>query len=170
MIRHLTAVLGAAVGLVTSSYAVAADQGIADRLSARWVNAYETGDSEVIGGIYAVDARVDHGYCAPITGRAAIRDFWHADMSTGELSTVLTVEDSFTDGDITYVSGVYDVLDAAGNPRRVGGGRFTQIWRRLDTDRDWSILRETWINFSCADIRIRKREGPTDPLPIGTRA
>lgn len=122
---------------------------IEEQLVARWIETYNTGDSQKMGAMYAPDARLSHGHCDAVEGREAIAEFWRVDLSIGEFSTRLQVDDSLILEDTVYIGGKYLVLDETGNSPPLGGS-YTQIWRREQAD--WAIFRESWINLACVRI------------------
>lgn len=123
---------------------------IEERLVARWINTYNTGDAQQMGAMYTRDARLSHGHCEAVEGRAAIAEFWRMDLSVGEFSTQLRVDDRLVLEDTVYISGKYLVLDETGNSQPFSGS-YTQIWRREQAD--WAIFRESWMNLACVKIR-----------------
>jgi ketosteroid isomerase-like protein len=147
-----TAVLAYGVGRLGFG-APSTEQTIEDRLSARWVQTYDSGNADAIGALYAHDARVTHGYCQVISGREAITEFWRTDLHDGVFTTRLESKDSFVTDDLVYINGTYSVLDKAA--AESSGGSYTQIWRRIDAD--WLLFREAWVNLACVDIEVRSR-------------
>ena len=122
---------------------------IEEQLVARWIDTYDTGDAQKMGAMYAPDARLSHGHCDAVEGREAIAEFWRVDLSIGEFSTRLQVDDRLILEDTVYIGGKYLVLDETGNSPPLGGS-YTQIWRREQAD--WAIFRESWINLACVRI------------------
>lgn len=160
MIRNAL-VLGLVGGVL--GFSSAADElPVAETLRARWAAAYNTGDIEALSAMYAADARLQQGYCPVVAGRDAIRAFWLGDMGDGSATTHLRVDDSFRATDVVYLSGTYAVeftvaaegQDAAEAQRSQIAGTYLQIWQH-DEAAGWTILRETWTNLACAEIRVR---------------
>lgn len=142
-----------------TAFAAGADSPpVGDTLRARWITAYNSGDVEALGAMYSADARLKQGYCPVVHGRDAIEAFWRDDMSEGGVTTHMRVEDTFSTGDLVYLSGSYAVefVDKTDEPASIGG-TYLQIWRRGEAA-DWTIFRETWTNLACAEIRV----GPND--------
>jgi ketosteroid isomerase-like protein len=147
-------------GVAVSSLALAAEAPLEVRLSARWTAAYNSGDMAALGAMYAIDARLQQGYCPLVTGRDAIVAFWRGDLGDSSTKTHLEIEDTLSLDDAMYVSGSYAV-EIAGtqteSARRVGG-TYTQIWRHEEAT-GWTIQRETWRNLACAEVTV---EPPAD--------
>ncbi len=140
--------------LTVACVTAAAQQPIEVTLSARWTEAYNGGDAAALGAIYAPDARLVHGYCPPVDGRDAIEEYWRVDLGGGGLSTRLNIADTFSSGDVTYISGTYTVTQES-EPGEISG-RYTQIWRR-DEHAGWTLYRESWLNLACLEIRGPRR-------------
>lgn len=142
--------------------AASADGGVATALSARWMSAYNSGDLKELAAVYAVDARVQHGYCAPVHGREAIEDFWEGDVGEPGTQTSLEVVDSFQSADVVYVSGTYAVREPEATDTPIGG-KFIQIWRRNGSS-DWLLFRESWVNLACIKV-----DAGSEPPPLAVR-
>lgn len=151
--RKHTLVSGLALVLLGSA-SLADDLRVEETLRARWADAYNRGDIDALGAMYAADARLQQGYCPVVTGRDAIKAFWLGDLGGGTATTHLRVEDTFRAEDLVYVSGTYAVefTDAEAEAGEMGG-TYLQIWRRLGSE-DWVIFRETWTNLACAKIHV----------------
>jgi ketosteroid isomerase-like protein len=135
--------------------AVAQEAVLEEQLIARWTAAYDTGDADTIGAVYAADARLRQGYCSDVAGRDAITEFWRSDLGDGGLTTRLDVADSFETSELIYLSGTYRVADAGAGESYAGS--FTQIWR--DDRGVWSVYREFWSNLACVDVEIAPSPG-----------
>ncbi len=132
-------------------HGVAAADTMAETLSTRWMAAYNSGDVKALAAIYTADARVQHGYCPAVSGRDAIEAFWTDYVAAGGVQTRLYILDSFEIGELVYLSGRYAVNDPQIDTGTVGG-TFTQIWRR-GGNAEWSLYRESWVNFACVKVR-----------------
>lgn len=152
MVRGL--LLSSIAGVLFVSTTRANDQPLEVTLPGRWLAAYNSGDIEGLGAMYAADARLQQGYCPVVEGREAITKFWRGDMGDGTSTTRLEVVDTFMADDVIYLSGNYAVeFGQADAPRKQFGGAYVQIWRREGAS-DWSIVRETWTNLACAQIHV----------------
>lgn len=114
-------------------------------LANRWTAAYNSLDIPALGGLYADDAELYIHLEGRVIGRAAIGDYWAADVQRAHPITVLNVTDSVVDAEMILVHGNYQVLDRnTGVP--LGGGRFAHIWV-LDED-GWVLDRDVWVDRS----------------------
>lgn len=152
-------VASALVGTVCFADAAAVEAS----LSARWTAAYNSGDIAALSAMYAVDARVQQGYCPTVTGRDAIEEFWRSDLGDGTTKTYLEIEDTLNADGLMYLGGRYAVKIAATSAsaaRRVGG-TYTQVWRHEDST-GWPIHRETWANLACAEVVVEPPKTPEE--------
>jgi ketosteroid isomerase-like protein len=150
-----------AAACVGFGLAAEAADGIAADLSARWMSAYNGGDAKELAAMYAADAQVRHGYCAPVHGRDAIEAFWTNDLAAGGLTTELNVVDSFEHEGLVYLSGEYAVVDPSIEDAPIGG-TFMQIWRRSGKGADWRLFRESWVNLACVRTPSENEPGEAD--------
>lgn len=151
--------IGALLAAIVASTCLpgtASDRGFADELSERWVAAYNSGDIETLGAIYASDARLHNGHCPVVVGRTEIERYWDTDMGEHPPQTRLTVLDSLMVDDIAYVSGSYEVESTGpeGRTHPPVVGAYSQIWRREQGG--WTVHRESWTNLSCVELKLRR--------------
>ena len=137
-------------GVVWNMTCGAAELSVEETLRTRWTTAYNAGDVAALAAMYAADARIQEGYCPAVVGREAIASYWRSDLGGGA-TTHLAVDDTFSAGDLIYLSGKYTVAVEQGG--KTVGGTYLQIWRHSG-DAGWTIHRETWTNLACAKIVI----------------
>jgi ketosteroid isomerase-like protein len=145
-------------GVVWNMTCGAAEPSVEATLRARWTEAYNAGDVAALAALYAADARIQEGYCPAVVGREAIASYWHSDLGSGA-TTHLGVDDTFSAGDLVYLSGKYSVEFEQGGKSLVG--TYLQIWRH-SAEAGWTIHRETWTNLACAKIVIDPRTQETE--------
>ena len=167
---HRRATYGLA-GMLAGGLCMANDASVEETLSARWTEAYNSGDIEALGAMYAADARLQQGYCPIVAGRDAIENFWREDAGEAATKTYLIVEDTLSVDGLLYLRGHYAVEvgeTPAAEARRVGG-TYSQVWRHEDAT-GWTIHRETWSNLACADIVVEPAPSEREPAAEpGTR-
>ena len=108
-------------------------------MSAKWKAAYDAGDGEALGALYAKDAMLLPPNMAPVTGREAISAFWNAATEAGG-TTELTVMEVHSMGDTAVELGMYSGTDADGN--HADHGHYTVIWKKMDGK--WMMYRDMW--------------------------
>lgn len=156
----------AIAGILVSFACSAAEPSVEEALRTRWTTAYNNGDFAELAAMYATDARLQEGYCPAVVGRDAISDYWRGDLGGGA-TTHLALDDTFSAGDLVYLSGKYSVeVEASG---KTVGGTYLQIWRHAGPA-GWTIYRETWTNLACAEIVINPRTQDAELVQAGDTA
>ena len=143
VIRSLSraAVLSAVIVMVGCGQAASPQRSteLAGEVTARWSQAFDSGDPAALAALYADDARsMPPG--ATLEGRADIEAYWRADMGEGGAATKIAVTDAMMEGDVLHVQGTYQVT--GDNSTELAQGEFQQLWSQAGGD--WRLLREMW--------------------------
>ncbi len=108
-----------------------------------WFDAYAAGNVDAIANSYAEDALLMPPGAPAVQGRAAIREFWVADIAATKQAGGSLKFDEVTgvgvSGDTGWLSATFSVSDASG---AVSKGKFLSVYRREKGD--WQLLRDTW--------------------------
>jgi uncharacterized protein (TIGR02246 family) len=131
-------------GCVAKPTDTAADMAAVSATASAWFDAFNAGDADAIAAQYADDAVIMPAGAAPISGHAAIRDYFAADIANskaaGTTSTLSGVTHAEVFGDNAYITGAYSVTDTAGVT--VDTGKFLSVFRR--STGQWLMIRDTW--------------------------
>lgn len=140
--RLLTIV--AACALALPAAASGQDSPSVQELANRWTAAYNSAESDQLAALYGETAELYIQNEGRYVGRAAIREYWTADISRSNPLTVLHVTDSVIDAEMMLVHGNYQVIDRTdGVP--LGAGRFAHIWV-MQADGSWALDRDVWVD------------------------
>ncbi len=107
--------------------------------SAKWEEAFDSGDAAATAAIYSADARVFPPEMPPVEGRAAIQGLWQG-LLDAAVSAEIKPEDLDASGDLGYRVGAY-VLTAP-DGAVVDEGHFMEVWEK--TDAGWMMIRDIW--------------------------
>lgn len=114
------------------------------RMPAAWAEAYNAGDADAIAAMYWDDATIQPPHAPASTGRAAIRDFFAEDIAEAkrDVRTIVIPEAGAVqvEGDLAWVSGIYNVMDAAGVA--VDDGKYVNILEKREDQ--WLMIRGIW--------------------------
>ena len=109
-----------------------------------WFDHFARGDADGMANLYAEDALLMPPAAAAVTGRAAIKTFLGNEATNVKAAGLSLrnkgVTGSGVSGDLGWISGTYDVLDASGAV--VDGGNYLSVHRR--TNGVWLYIRDTW--------------------------
>lgn len=111
---------------------------LADRLTARWTEAYNAADSEALAALYDENAELATQREGSVVGRSDIEGFWLSDTGASKPQTTLTLSDVYVAGDLAHLEGAYEVRDR----NTVTEGKYVQLWMREGNE--WRIHREMW--------------------------
>lgn len=114
------------------------------KMDQAWQTAYNAGDAAALAGLYLEDAKVIPPGHAAVSGRAAIQEFFKADVAQGAKNT-LTTEDVFGGGDYAIVVGGWTATKPDGS--HLDHGMYVTIYKKVGGA--WKIYRDTW-NSSMA--------------------
>ena len=111
-----------------------------DALNATFVQGLEKGDAGLMASVYAEDGRLLPPGSEPVSGQAAIEQFWQGalgqGLTGGSLSTVSLEEQ----GDLAVEEGRYELR--AGN-QVVDTGKYVVVHRR-QSDGSWKYGIDIW--------------------------
>lgn len=131
-------------GCTTKPADTAADVAAVSATASAWFEAFNAGDADAVAAQYAEDAVIMPAGAAPVSGRAAIRDYFAADIANskaaGTTESLSGVTHAEVFGDNAFITGAYSVTDAAG--ATVDTGKFVSVFRRADGQ--WLMIRDTW--------------------------
>ena len=93
-----------------------------------------------VAAFYAEDAEVFPPNHPPVSGRAAIREFWKGMISTGVRLSVLDTKKIEESGELAYGSGAYELtLPAPGGGTVTDTGKYIVVYRR-QADGSWRAI------------------------------
>lgn len=127
---------------------------LANQSNAAWSDKYAAGDVAGVAASYAADAMVVPPAAAPISGMAAITEYWRQRLADGQ-QIYVRLESADMRGNTLVESGVWSVqVTNEYGHRAYGGGEFRRI---LDKGQDGSfkIRLETWDFLSGPAIDKR---------------
>jgi uncharacterized protein (TIGR02246 family) len=138
-----------AMGLVALALAlplpVLAQAGGADlraeigKLDQAWDKAYNAGDAAAVTALYTKDAIIMAPGAEPVSGTAAIKAFFAADIAQGA-KDALTQKDVVGFGDYALETGGYVATTADG--KHLDHGPFMTLYKKVNGG--WKIYRDTW--------------------------
>ncbi len=109
------------------------------KLSQAWQTAYNAGDAAALAALYTSDAKVMAPGAEPVSGTAAIKAFFTADVANGAKNT-LKLEDVVASGDVAIETGGWVAQDA--NGKHLDHGAYMTLYKKVDGG--WKIYRDTW--------------------------
>ena len=115
----------------------AADLAAIEAGNAAWATAFNAGDLDALGAVYATDAVLYPPGSPPVTGRSAIVQAFSPMIQAG-LSGALAPEETRVSGEMGYQIGSFALATAAGDA--VDAGHFVEIWG-LEDGR-WVLTRD----------------------------
>jgi uncharacterized protein (TIGR02246 family) len=134
------AALVLAAPLPASAQASAADlRAQIVKMDQAWMAAYNSGDAAALTALYTPDARVMAPGAEPISGSAAIKTFFTADVAAGAKNT-LTLTDVVGFGDYAVETGGW--VANAKDGKHLDHGTFMTVYKKVDGG--WKIYRDTW--------------------------
>lgn len=104
-----------------------------------WEKAYNAGDAAAVTALYAKDAKVMAPGAEPVSGTAAIKAFFTADLAQGA-KNALTQKEVVGFGDYALETGGYVATTADG--KHLDHGPFMTLYKKVDGG--WKIYRDTW--------------------------
>jgi len=109
-------------------------------VNAEFMTAVKMGDAEAVAQLYTEDGELRPPGSAPVTGRAAISEFWGAVMGGGVADAKLMVDEVGGGDDWAYEVSRYAMYDSEGGS--VGEGSYIVIWQH--TPDGWRLHRDIW--------------------------
>ena len=109
-----------------------------------WFDYFANADGPGMGNLYAEDALLMPPGAPAITGRAAITKFLGDEAASAKAAGLSLknreVTGSGVDGDMAWISGTYDVVDASGTT--MDRGNYLSVHRKINGT--WLYIRDTW--------------------------
>jgi ketosteroid isomerase-like protein len=151
MPMNARAVLAASVLIAAAACApkpaapdTAADEAKLRNESLVWFDHFARADGPAMGNLYAEDALLMPPGTGAVTGRAAIAKFL-GDEAAGAKAAGMSLKNrevtgSGIAGDLGWISGTYDVVDASG--AAVDSGNYLSVHHRVNGA--WLYIRDTW--------------------------
>lgn len=136
----------------------AADGDAVESAAASWEKAYNDKDAAAVAALYTEDAQLLPPGPAVVNGRAAIQEFWAADIVASNMSFAITADASGFGGDWAWRSGSFSGTGADG--ATLATGKFIEVWRR--TPDGWQLHRDIW-NLDAAAAPAA--QAPAAPAP-----
>jgi uncharacterized protein (TIGR02246 family) len=118
-----------------------ADEAAVATAAANWEKSYNEKNADAVAALYTEDGQLLPPGPAVVNGRAAIRDFWAADIAAGGMTFAITADTTGVGGDWAYRSGSWRALGADGSTAATG--KYAEIWRRTK-DGSWQLHRDIW--------------------------
>ena len=109
------------------------------KMDQAWMAAYNSADAAALTALYTPDATIMAPGAAPVSGSAAIKTFFTADVAGGARNT-LTLTDVTGFGDFALETGGW-VANAA-DGKHLDHGTFMTFYKKVDGA--WKIYRDTW--------------------------
>jgi uncharacterized protein (TIGR02246 family) len=109
------------------------------KLSQAWQAAYNAADAAALTAFYSLDATVLPPGAEPVTGAAAIKAFFAADVASGATNT-LTTTDVVGSGDVAVETGKW--VAQAKDGKHLDHGSYVTVYRKVSGG--WKIYRDTW--------------------------
>ena len=119
---------------------VAADSAAVESAAAAWEKAYNDKDGAAVAALYTEDAQLLPPGPAVVNGRAAIEEFWAADIVASNMSFAINADATGLGGDWAWRSGSFSGTGADG--ATLATGKFIEVWRR--TADGWQLHRDIW--------------------------
>ena len=147
----------------------AADEAAIRTMGSEWFKAYNAGDADALAAQYAEDAVVSAPDAPAIRGRAAIREYYAADVAEMKAEGLVDEQGNSSEvgvsGDLAWEWNTFAVKDASG--ATVSSGKYTTIFRRRDGK--WLIIRDTWNSDSPPAPAAAPPEAAATPTaaPVG---
>jgi len=113
-----------------------------ESLAAQWDAAYNAGDAAALAEMYAEDAKLMPQGGDIVNGRAAIQEFWAAEIAAtpeGVTNALETVE-VHGSGDMAYEIGRFS---ATVEGEVIGEGKYLVAWQQ-QPDGSWKIVVDIW--------------------------
>lgn len=111
--------------------------------AAKWDDVFNQGDTTGLGEFYASDALVIPAGGAPVTGPAAIAQFFDGLQSKGFTGHKIAVDNVIEKGDTVVASGKWQLNGPGENgATKQYGGNWVNVLGR--NGEDWRILLHTW--------------------------
>lgn len=152
MKHGMVIVLAMAVGFGTAAYAAeskgggtldAAKKGI-DKGNAALSEAVDKHDAAAMAALYTTDAVVFPPDQSPISGRAAIEEFWKGSLVAGVSKVQLTTTDVERSGDLAVESGTFAMtVKPSGKEAQTAHGKYVVVWKH-QKDGSWKLHRDIW--------------------------
>jgi uncharacterized protein (TIGR02246 family) len=117
-----------------------ADKAILETATARWMEAFNTGNAEALAALYAEDAVVAPPNAPAIFGRDAIRADHQEQFASADLAIELEDLEFVIQGDLGYKAGRYRMR--AEDDTLVDRGKYLEVWRKIDGT--WLIHRDIY--------------------------
>jgi uncharacterized protein (TIGR02246 family) len=109
------------------------------KMDQAWQAAYNSGDAAALAALHAQDAKVMAPGSEPVSGRAAIQEFYAAAVKDGAKNT-LTTGDVMGFGDFAVATGGWVANAADGT--HLDHGTYMTLYKRVNGA--WKIYRDTW--------------------------
>ena len=104
-----------------------------------WNMKWSAGNGAGFGEAYADDAILYAPNAEPISGKAAISEFWGGAVASGLQGRIETIE-SGSDGSVGFETGMYHITDSTGAD--LDYGSYVVVWKYVDGA--WKMYRDIW--------------------------
>ena len=142
--RRAAAILALASGMAVTWAATVQAQGGDVRAALEAANrkfgaAAAKGDAAAVAALYTADAKLFPPNAEPVSGTAAITEFWKGQIGTG-VNVTLTAGEVSAHGALAHEVGTFDVksLDGAA----LDSGHYIVIWK--NDGGQWKLHRDIW--------------------------
>lgn len=141
-----------AVGLGCAMFAVAAPAQPGDARAAieaqnrAFIAAFGRGDANAVAALYTENAQVIAPGSAPVSGRAAIGEFWQGSIASGIREVALETIDVESDGALAAETGAARLVGGDGS---VTAARYVVVWKNVDGQ--WMLHRDIWNAGEASD-------------------
>ena len=134
----------------------AADAASLDKAAAGWEAAYNDKNGEAVAALYTEDGQLLPPGAGPVSGRAAIKDFWSNDIATQWAKVSIRADSSAVAGDWAYRSGAWSTESPALS------GKFIEVWKRAGDG--WQLHKDIW-NLDAMPAAAAAPEATAAPAP-----
>ena len=134
----------------------AADEAAIEVAGENWEKAYNNKDADAIAALYSEDGQLLPPGAAVVNGRAAIRDFWAADIAATNAPITLTPDAGGGGGDWAWRSGSFSVPAPDGSTAATG--KYIEVWRRSADG--WRLHRDIWNVDAAAPAPAAEAPSP----------
>jgi len=167
MNKWLLLVAGTVVLTSGAPMALAADDAAATIRAgtATWVKSFNAGNVDGVLAQYADDAVLMPPGAAPVSGKAAIKQYLAKDIAGAQAAGMTFVFGSVNDvkvsGDMAWHAGTFSIANKAGTT--VDTGKYLEAWRK--SGGKWHIVRDIWNSDTPPPAPAPAPAAPAAPAP-----
>lgn len=115
-----------------------------EAVTIRWGEGYNAGDAAAVAALYAEDATLLPPNAEAVQGRAAIEEFFKAELELGATDLKLTTISVGGGGDVAYEVGRFTVaIPSEGGEMMRDEGKYLAIYQH-QADGTWKVQFDTW--------------------------